>query len=215
MIRALLVVEVPFYREGLAELLNKSADVRVVASASAVASAEAMVEAERPDVVLIDVSLGDAPAAIQRMRALPSPPKFVAIAMNETPNAVLQWAEIGVSAFVPRSATLEELLRVLKGVADEEFYCSPHMAAHLLRHVAVLASATRRADDTLGDLSPREHQVLSLVASGLPNKAIANKLSISHATAKNHVHKILEKLRLRRRSEVASLIHSASPRTPA
>ena len=57
--------------------------------------------------------------------------------------------------------------------------------------------------------------MLSLVASGLPNKAIANKLSISHATAKNHVHKILEKLRLRRRSEVASLVHLSPPRSPA
>ena len=52
--------------------------------------------------------------------------------------------------------------------------------------------------------------MLSLVAGGLPNKAIASKLAISTATAKNHVHKILEKLRLRRRSEVASFVHSTA-----
>lgn len=214
MIRALLIVEVPFYREGLAELLNKSEEVRVVGCAGSVASAEALVRQEAPDVVLIDASLADAPAAIERMLALQSPPKFVAIAINETPNDVLQWAEIGVSAYVPRSATPDELLRVVNGVAHEEFYCSPQMAAHLLHHVSVLASSSRRADDVLGQLSPREHEVLSLMAGGLPNKAIANKLCISHATAKNHVHKILEKLRLRRRSEVASLVHSASHRPP-
>jgi two-component system, NarL family, nitrate/nitrite response regulator NarL len=213
MIRALLVVEVPFYREGLAELLNKGEDVRVVASASAVAPAEKLAEMEQPDVVLIDVALADAHAAIQRMRTLASRPKFVAIAMHDTPNAVLQWAELGVCAYVPRTATLEELVRAIKGVVQQEFYCSPRMAAHLMNHVAVLASASRREDPVLGDLSPREHEVLSLLARGLPNKAIANTLSISHATAKNHVHKILEKLRLRRRSEVASLVH-AHPQVP-
>ncbi|HSN20184.1 MAG TPA: response regulator transcription factor [Usitatibacter sp.] len=212
MIRALVVVEVPFYREGLAELLNKGADVKVVASAGSAAAAEALAVTERPDVVLIDASLADAAASIERMRTLSSPPKFVALAVNETPDAVLKWAELGVAAYVPRSATPEELLRVLKGVVQEEFYCSPQMAAHLVHHVAVLASASRRPGDAFEDLSPREHEVLSLMARGLPNKAIANTLSISHATAKNHVHKILEKLRLHRRSEVASLLHGASQR---
>ena len=214
-IRAVLVVEVPFYREGLAELLNNSGEVQVVASASAARPAEALVASERPDVVLIDVTLADSTAAVQRMRALPCPPKFVALAVNETADAVLKWAELGVAAFVSRSATPAELLHVLKGVAQEELYCSPQMAAQLLQHVAKLASASKRSDDAFGELSPREHEVLSLIARGLPNKTIASMLSISSATTKNHVHKILEKLRLHRRSEVASLMHSSSDRNSA
>lgn len=211
MIRALLVVEVPFYREGLAELLNNSGEVQVVASASAAQPAEALAASERPDVVLIDVTLADSTAAVQRIRALPCPPKFVALAVNETADAVLKWAELGIAAYVSRSATPDELLHVLKGVAQEELYCSPQMAAQLLQHVTRLASSKRR-DDAFGDLSPREHEVLSLIARGLPNKTIASLLSISPATAKNHVHKILEKLRLHRRSEVASLMHGSPDR---
>jgi two-component system nitrate/nitrite response regulator NarL len=212
MIRALIVVEVPFYREGLAELLNRSGQVEVAGSVSDPAAAEQLVAREHPDVVLIDAALAGAAPAIQRIRALPSPPKFVALAVSETPEAVLGWAELGVDAYVPRSALAEELVRVLEGVARSEFHCPPRMAAHLLHHVAALASASRRADDPFGELSPREQEVLSLLARGLPNKAIATKLSISHATAKNHVHKVLEKLRLHRRSEVASLLHSPPPR---
>lgn len=213
MIRILIVVEVPFYREGLAELLGKSGEVQVVASADDADSAERMARAHEPAIVLIDVGLADTAEAIERIRMLPSPPKFVALAVSDTPDAVLKWAEQGVAAFVPRSATLEDLLGVLKGVAHDELYCSPRMAAHLVNHVAVLASATRRgADEAFGELSPREHEVLSLLARGLPNKLIARTLAISHATAKNHVHNILEKLHLQSRSQVASLLQGTSRR---
>jgi len=210
MIRALLVVDVPFYRQGLAESLNRSTDVRVVASANSAESAERLARTELPEVVLIDVGLADGAETVRRLRALPSVPKFVALAVTETPDAVLKWAERGVAAYVPRSASLDDLLYVLKGVAHEEFYCSPQMAAHILHHVGVLASASRPEDDPTAELSPRELEVLSLLARGLPNKAIANTLAISHATAKNHVHNILEKLKLHRRSEVASVLHGGS-----
>jgi DNA-binding NarL/FixJ family response regulator len=184
--------------------------VRVVAAANSADSAERLARSEQPDVALIDVGMADCAETIQRLRALPAAPKFVTLAVNETPDAVLKWAELGVAAYVARSATLDDLLHVLKGVAHEEFYCSPQMAAHLLHHVAVLSSASRPDGDPIGDLSPREHEVLSLLARGLPNKAIANTLAISHATAKNHVHNILEKLKLHRRSEVASLLQGGS-----
>jgi len=206
MIRTLIVVEVPFYREGLVELLTRSGRVEVVAAADDAETAERFARSVRPQVALIDAGMADAAEAIQRMRALPSPPKFVALAVNTSSDAVLRWAELGVAAFVPRSASLEDLLHILRGVAQDELYCSPTVAAKLLSHVAELATTARREGDATVDLSPREHEVLSLLARGLPNKAIANTLAISNATAKNHVHNILEKLRLHRRSEVAALL---------
>ena len=136
----------------------------------------------------------------------------MALAIQETPDAVLRWAELGAAAYVSRSATFDKLLDVLVGVARGEFACPPRMAAHIVRHVAELASASRRQESATADLSPREHQVLSLLARGLPNKAIARTLEISTATAKNHVHNILEKLRLQRRSEVASLVRQEADR---
>lgn len=206
MIRTLLVVEVPFYRQGLAELLNRSCEAQVVATAGDAASAELAARDERPEVALIDAALADGAHAVRRLRALPSPPQLVMLAMNEAPEAILKWVEHGIVAYVSRDATLQDLLQVLKGVAHEEFYCSAKIAAHLMRRVADLASASRPGGDARHGLSPREHEVLSLLARGLPNKVIASRLSISNATAKNHVHNILEKLQLHRRSEVASMM---------
>jgi DNA-binding NarL/FixJ family response regulator len=210
-IKTLLVVEVLFYREGLAELLGKSGIVEVVAAANDVETAERFARSVRPQVALIDVSMADAAEAIQRIRVLPSPPKFVALAINTSSDAVLRWAELGAAAFVPRNATLEDLLHIILGVAQDELYCSPAIAAKLLGHVAQLASTAHREVNAMVDLSQREREVLSLLARGMPNKAIANALAISNATAKNHVHNILEKLRLHRRSEVAALLKD-SPR---
>jgi DNA-binding NarL/FixJ family response regulator len=215
MIRTMVVIDVPFYREGLAELLNKSGAVRVVAAANDAELAERFARTERPEVALVDVGMADCIEAVERMRALPEPPKFVALAVNETPDAVLKWAELGVAAYVPRSASLEQLIVILLGVAHQEFYCPPRIAAHLMNRVAMLATASRRHDDGIGELSPREHEVLSLLARGLPNKDIARTLEISTATAKNHVHNILEKLRLQRRGQVASLLQDPAHRQSA
>lgn len=215
MIRAMVVVDVPFYREGLAELLNRSGLVQVVAAAESAEAAERFARREQPQVALVDVAMADCAEAIRRMSALPFPPAFVALAVNETPDAVLRWAELGVAAYVSRSASLDDLLSVLDGVTHDELHCSPRMAAHIMRHVAVLASANRREEGVIGDLSPREHEVVSLLARGLPNKVIARTLAISHATAKNHVHNILEKLRLQRRSQVASLLTDPNRRHSA
>lgn len=214
MIRTLVVVEVLFYRQGLAELLNRSEEVHVVASANSAESAERLARDEAPDVMLVDVGMADCAEAIRRVQRVPRPPKFVALAVNETPEVVLRWAEQGVAAYVPRNATVEELIRVLKGVAQEEVYCPPHVAAQLFQHVAALAAESRRPAPP-GGLSPREQEVLELLALGLPNKTIATRLAISTATAKNHVHNILEKLRLHRRSEVACLLHGDEGRRSA
>lgn len=215
MIRTLLVVEVPFYRQGLAELLNRSGIAQVVATAGSAATAESAARAEPPDAALVDAGLADCAEAVSRLRSLPVPPRMVLLAMNESPEAILGWIEHGIAAYVSRDATLHDLLRVLEGVAHEEFECPPKLASHLMRRVASLASAPRPSGDSRHGLSPREHEVLRLLARGLPNKAIANRLSISNATAKNHVHNILEKLRLHRRSEVASLVMGDSERRSA
>ena len=215
MIRTLLVVEVPFYRQGLAELLNRSGEAEVVGTAKDAGTADEAARACLPDVALLDAALSDGADVVDRLRALPSPPKIVVLAVNETPEAVLRWVEHGIAAYASREATLNDLLQVIRGVAHEEFVCSPHIAAHLMQRIAALASATRPDNDPLHGLSPREHEVLTLLARGLPNKTIATQLSISTATAKNHVHNILDKLRLHRRSEVASLVANEPDRHSA
>jgi two-component system, NarL family, nitrate/nitrite response regulator NarL len=209
MIRTLIVIDVAFYREGLQDLLTKSGQVTVVGVASGVDDAERIGRDQRPDVVLLDVSALDSTEGLRRLRAIRPAPKIIALAIKETPESFMAWAESGVSGYVPRQASLEDLLRVLKGAVSDELYCSPRIAAVMLRRLASLAEATQPSSTNLDSLSPREQEVISLVARGLSNKAIASELGIANATAKNHVHNILDKLALRRRVELASLLQRA------
>lgn len=214
MIRALIVIEVPFYREGLGELLAKSGEVEVVGAVSDPDDAERVAGSTLPDVVLLDIGTPGAAESLRRLRRVEPPPRIVALAVRETPEGILQWVESGITAYVPRDAKLGDLIRVLHGAVHDELYCSPRIAATMLRRLALLAQSSRHRERRVEALSAREQEVLSLLAKGLSNKAIASRLGIANATAKNHVHNILDKLQLRRRVEAATLAQrdQASPR---
>jgi DNA-binding NarL/FixJ family response regulator len=217
MIRTLLVIDVPFYRDGLATLLNQSADVTVVATLHGGTPVPPLVARESPDVILLDISAAGARETLEALLAVGDPPNVVVLAISETPECVAEWAALGALGYVSRHASLADLLHCLRCVARGEAYCSPRVMAMLLRGCASSGErmgkgASRRAQ--IGDLTAREHEILELVGSGLSNKLIAARLHISHATAKNHVHHILDKLRLRSRSEVAAhLLTQAAPAT--
>jgi len=206
MVRTLIVIDVPFYRQGLQELLAKSGEVVVVGAASDAEDAERIVRFELPDVVLLDVGTVESVEVLRRIRRIEPTPRIVALAISETPESIMEWAESGIAGYVPRDASLAHLIRVLKGVVRDELYCSPRIAATMIRRLAALAASSRRSGDPVGDLSTREHEVFLLIARGLSNKAIASHLGIANATAKNHVHNILDKLSLRRRVEATLLL---------
>lgn len=207
MIRALIVVDVPFYREGLQALLSQSGEVEVVGAVSAARDAEAIVATSLTHVVLLDIGAAEAREVLARLRQQKSAPKVVALAVSETPQDVLSWAEAGVAGYVARTASSSDLIRTLKDVVRDELRCSPQIAAILMRRLAVLAAAAvQPAKTALHTLTEREREVLALLADGLPNKVIAARLRIQPATAKNHVHNILHKLDLHGRVEAASVL---------
>ena len=202
MIRVLLVIDVPFYREGLASLLSQSAGVVIAGSAPNADSAAQMLSACNPDVLLLDTSAGDA----QSLCRLENAPPLVALAVGETPESVAAWAAAGAIGYVSRSAGLADLLQCLQCAARGEVYCSPRVTSILLNRYAAQSVSARVPRSN--DLTAREREILELVGLGLCNKVIATRLHISHATAKNHVHHILDKLQLRSRAEVAAYLHA-------
>jgi DNA-binding NarL/FixJ family response regulator len=204
MIRVLIVVDIPFYRDGLAALLSQSADVVVTGSVADASSAVAMVMRDKPDVVLLGIKAADA----RSLCALKEAPPVVALAVAETPESVLEWAGIGAIGYVSRSAGLADLLQCLQSAARGETYCSPRIMSLVLHRFAADVGRTAVLADRGEDLTNREREILDLVGHGLSNKVIAARLHISHATAKNHVHNILDKLQLRSRAEVAAYLHS-------
>jgi two-component system, NarL family, nitrate/nitrite response regulator NarL len=206
----LILSDIRFFREGLAEILKREGSFAAIGLAANIGEALAAAADAAPRIILIDVALPDGLAAASRLRNLSPQPQIVALALAETEPAVIAWAEAGVSGYVPRSAALSELVVLLEGIMRGEQACSGNIAAGLLRWIS---QSPRRAEPQAsaadpGSLTVREEQVVRLIGAGLSNKEIARQLKIGLGTTKSHVHNVLGKLELQRRSQVARWIHS-------
>jgi DNA-binding NarL/FixJ family response regulator len=201
MTRALIVGRSRIHRDALAAVLARGERVHVVGMASHREEIFAHLEAERPDIVLIDVTMSDVASTVVDIRARAPGVKVVAITLGETEAEVVALAEAGVAGYVVADASLEDLTVAVESAARGELYCSPRVAFTLLRRVGALAMQikTEEGAGPLSELTPREQDILKLVDQGMSNKEIAKQLGIGVATAKNHVHNILEKLHVHRR----------------
>lgn len=199
-LRVLIVAGARSLREGLARALAEEHGM-TLADASPGREASALLAAARPDLVLADAAIvraTDLPA-----RAAEAGAGLVAFAVaEEDEEEILACAEAGVAGIVALDASIADVAAALKAAAEGEVRCSPRVAALLMRRVASLA-ATRPPEQRRAPLTRREREIGACVARGLSNKEIATELGIETATVKNHVHNLLEKLRLRRRGEVA------------
>jgi two-component system nitrate/nitrite response regulator NarL len=204
-IRTLVVSDIRLYREGLADGLARDGRCEVVASAADVRAAVEEVHARHLDVVLLDLSLAGADAAVAAIRREDPPVKVVAVGVREVSSEVIALAEAGVAGYVTRDATLDQLIDVVESVARGEMVCSPRIAVLLLKRVAAVgAREPDRCDD--GRLTRRENEIVALIDEGLSNKQIAQRLSIEVATVKNHVHSILGKLGVDQRWAAAAQV---------
>ncbi len=204
MIRVLVASDVRLYREGLAESLADAPGLDVVGRSTGAESVGRALRL-RPDIVLLDLSMDDWSGAVGAIVAGASETRVVVLGVNEVESEVIGCAEAGVSGYVTREASLDELVEVVESVARGEMLCTPRIAALLLRRVAE-AAAPRSSG--LERLTPRETEIVDLIEQGLSNKQIARRLSIELATVKNHVHNILEKLEVARRGEAVARVRA-------
>ena len=203
MIHVLVVAGIPLDREGMALALGQGGRVQVVGTAAGSQEALSRVRDLQPDVVLVDVAMD---GGFDTVRALcePTPKaKVVALAVSDTEADVIACAEAGASGYVPRDGTVDDLETMVESVARGEIECSPRIAASLVRRVGALA-AELRGPSPNSSLTAREQEVAELLDQGLTNKEIAQQLSIAVPTVKNHVHRILDKLHVHRRTEAAA-----------
>src|SRR5215472_12552914 len=165
--------------------------------------------AARPDVVLLDVGAqGGLETLFVVRQALPDL-RIVAIAASDIEQEVVACAEAGVSGFVSRDGSIQDLVTAVHRAMRNELVCSPRIAGVLFRRVAAIGSERSHGPDN-GALTRREHEIVSLMTQGLSNKEIARQLRIQNATVKNHIHSILAKLHVRRRGEVAARMHGSA-----
>jgi DNA-binding NarL/FixJ family response regulator len=174
----------PLLREGIATLVNAEADMKLVAEASSGQQAIQMFRLHRPDITLMDLRMPDmnGSEAIAEIRSEFPDARFIVLTTYTGDAQVLRALKAGARAYLLKGDVHLELLEMIRSVHAGQKRIPPQVAAELAEH----------AGDDL--LSPREVDVLRLIATGNSNKLIADQLSISEATAKTHVANILSKL---------------------
>ena len=183
-IRILIVDDHPLLREGIATLVNAEADMTLVGEAYSGREAVQMFRLHRPDVTLMDLQMAGmngTEAIVEIRREFPDA-RIIVLTTYTGDAQVLKALKAGARAYLLKVDVHLELLEVIRSVHAGKKSIPPQIAAELAEH----------AGDDL--LSPREIDVLRLVATGTSNKLIADQLSISEATAKTHVASILSKL---------------------
>ena len=185
--------------------MDEAAELRVAASVGTVD--EALLRGPY-DVALVDASGRDDVAEIRRLAGEVDAP-IVAFAVPDDDRAVIELAEAGVLGFVGRDATLEELVAAVRSAVRGEASLPPHVATALLHRVSAPPPPMPSAE--VASLTVRERQIVQIIGEGLTNKEIAARLSIEVATVKNHVHNILEKLQVSRRTEAVARLRLVEP----
>jgi DNA-binding NarL/FixJ family response regulator len=166
---------------------------------------EAVAEARtlNPDIILLDTAVSDSLATVLALLQAAPTSRVIALPVTETDVEIIAFAEAGVSGYVTRDGSFEDLVATIRSVASGALVCSPCVAALLLRQVARAAVGVgpdpRR-------LTSRELQVVELIDQGLSNKEIACRLNVEVSTVKNHVHHILEKLSATGRGQAAACV---------
>jgi two-component system nitrate/nitrite response regulator NarL len=204
----LIVTPIKLYRDGIAHFLSSSQEVCVLGTADESTDTVRLARELMPDVVLLDMAMDDGRAMARAMRAAVPQATIVALAVPESEGYVVSCAEAGISAYVPRDGSLDELLGTILRAAEGEAVISPVIAGGLLRRIAALSSQREAPpvpeERPAARLTAREAEVIALIDDGLSNQQIARRLCIEVPTVKNHVHSILDKLGASSRTEAAA-----------
>ncbi len=204
-VKVFVLSDVLLYREGLSRQLEKDRRVELTGAGPPTPDLISTREFAHTDVIIMDLSMPDSLGIVRRIREHRPEVRVVAFAVSDLNEEIVACAKAGICGYIPRDGTIEDIIMTALHASRGELYCSPKFAAFLLEQVA-RAAPTPSQHPLAGRLTVRECEIVSLMQRGLSNKEIGRGLGISGATVKNHVHNILEKLSVRRRSQVPALM---------
>ena len=195
-------------REGITALLSQHPDLEVVAECSN--GGTLTVGAVSPHVVLLDLGLrnGDSLRVAENVKRDFPEAKIIVMDLLPAHEEIVEFVNAGVSGFIMKDATLEDLVGAIRAVADGAHVLPPEMTGTLFSQIArdAVSKGRPRALDAVR-MTPREREVINLIAEGLSNKEIARRLHIATHTVKSHVRNIMEKLMLHTRLQIAAYAH--------
>lgn len=198
----LLVDDHQMMRDGLRAVLERESDLHVSGEAADGRTALELCSTLHPDVVVMDIGMPglNGIEATRQVTTHHPRTRVVALSMNADRRYVHAMFEAGAWAYLVKSSASEELIRAIRAVAHDEKYVSPTVASAVLDAFVVGPKATQR--DPRSELSPREREVLQLLAEGMTSKEIANKLDLAVSTIETHRKQIMAKLELRSVAEL-------------
>jgi len=212
-ISILLIEDNRLFRMGLSSLLKKQNGLRLLPSLEKPEHVLQPGRGQHPDVILLDLGLGGRGSVevVREMRATYPETALITMGLIPLQSEILGLVKEGVSGFVLKDASIGDFVASIRAVAAGQKVFPPALTESLLSQI--VEDATRKGTVNPADvkLTMREREIVDLIADGLSNKEIGNRLSIATDTVKSHVHNILEKLALRSRVEVAARARIRAP----
>ena len=201
-VRVMVVDDQALVREGLMTLLEAASDIKPIAAAVDGEQAVALSTRHRPDVVLMDLRMPklDGVEATRRIRAAQPETEVVVLTTHADEASIIDALQAGARGYLTKDAGLAEISRAVHAAANHQALLDPVVQSRLLEAASVTARPAR--PPALPDeLTPREGEVLALIARGLSNREIADALVVSEATVKTHINHVFSKIGARDRAQ--------------
>ena len=208
MISVALIEDNRLVREGITVLLDQLPDLKVVAATSG--GDTSILRDLNPRVVLLDLGLrnGDSLRMAEKVKKEFPESKVIVMDLLPVHEEIVEFVNAGVSGFIMKDATVEDLVNTIRSVAEGAHVLPPQMTGTLFSQIARDAVIRGRPEALESvRMTPREREVINLIAEGLSNKEIAGRLHIATHTVKSHVRNIMEKLALHTRLQIAAYAH--------
>jgi DNA-binding NarL/FixJ family response regulator len=211
-IRALIADDEAMVRAGFRMILESEEDIEVVGEADDGERAVAETKRLRPDVVVMDIQMPglDGVAATREILSeLDDPPRVLVVTTFDIEEYVYEALRAGAGGFLLKNSPPEDLVRAIRLLADGDSLLSPSVTRRVIEEFARRPGARTARPAALDDLTERETEVLVLMARGLSNAEIAERLVVTHGTVKTHVARVLMKLGLRDRVQAVVLAYES------
>jgi DNA-binding NarL/FixJ family response regulator len=209
-IRILIIEDNRVLRDGLTVMLNEQPDMHVVATIGSGNNVLLKASETKPHVILLDVGLKNYNelSVVESVRKNLPDAKVIGMGFIPSQSDIVEFVAAGASGFILKDASIKEFLRTIQSIAKGAKVLPPSLTDSLFSHVVDLAVRNKKVKPSSAvRMTNREREIIALIADGLSNKEIAQRLNIATHTVKSHVHNIMEKLALHSRLQIAKFMH--------